>query len=340
MGPELSGSRTGLSIVIPILNEQDNLPELYRRLTNVLTDLNCAYQIIFVDDGSSDDSGLLCRELADSDSHVLFVELRRHFGKSTALQAGFRIAQGDVIITLDGDLQDDPDEIPRFLGALEGGLDLVSGWKRDRQDPITKRLPSRLYNFVTSALTGIPLHDFNCGFKAYRREVIGRLDLYGELHRYIPVLAHTKGFRVGEIPVRHHPRRHGKTKYGADRLLRGTFDLITVLFLSTFQRRPMHLFGLLGLVFALSGFAIDLYLAFLWFIGERPIGDRPLLTLGTLLIILGVQVLVFGLLAEMIAAATHRQSDVTELIRKVHHHPAVNLPERGASLVASQDVED
>jgi len=315
-----------VSIVIPILNEQDSLRELHRKLTNVLENLNHTYEIVFVDDGSSDGSTQLCRELAEIDTHVVLVELRRNFGKATALQAGFQVAEGEVIITMDGDLQDDPEEIPRFLEALEDGFDLVSGWKRSRQDPLSKTLPSRLFNFVTSRLTKIALRDFNCGFKGYRREVVERLDLYGELHRYIPVLAHAKGFRVGEIPVCHHPRSHGKSKYRFERFLRGAFDLLTILFLSSFQRRPLHLFGLIGLVFVLAGFGIDSYLAALWFVGKGPIGNRPLLILGTLLITLGIQVLIFGLLAEMITASSYRRSEVMKLIRRVDRH-AGKLPD-------------
>lgn len=309
-----------VSVVIPIWNERESLRELHSRLSAVLTNLHPAYEIIFVDDGSADGSVAICQELVARDQRVTLVELRRHFGKATALQVGFQIARGNVIVTMDGDLQDDPDEIPLFLEELQKGADLVSGWKRNRQDPLTKTLPSLFYNFVTSLTTGISLRDFNCGFKAYRREVATSLDLYGELHRYIPVLAHAKGFRVSEIPVRHHPRRYGKSKYSFERFLRGPFDLLTVLYLSQFQQRPLHLFGLLGLVFALVGFAINLYLTILWFMGERPIGNRPLLTLGTLLITLGIQILLFGLLAEMIAAGTYRRSETAQLIRKVHHH--------------------
>jgi hypothetical protein len=231
---------------------------------------------------------------------------------------------------MDGDLQDDVKEIPRFLEALEAGFDLVSGWKQHRQDPLSKTFPSRVFNWVTAWLSGIPLRDFNCGFKAYRRDVIKHLNLYGELHRYIPVLAHAKGFRVGEIPVYHHPRRHGTSKYSFERFLRGAFDLLTTLFLCGFQRRPLHLFGLIGLVFLLTGLAIDTYLACLWFTGIAYIGNRPLLMLGTLLIIVGIQVLIFGLLAELITAATYRRTEVLESIRHIHHTsaPSTLLPAR------------
>jgi glycosyltransferase involved in cell wall biosynthesis len=307
-----------VSVVIPVFNEQDSLVELHQRLNAVLTGLEVPYEIIFVDDGSSDGSPALCRQLVAADPRVVLVELRRNFGKATALQAGFQTAQGDIVITMDGDLQDDPDEIPRFLEAIEGGLDLVSGWKQSRQDPLSKTLPSRFFNFVTSRLSGVSLRDFNCGFKAYRREVVETLDLYGELHRYIPVLAHAKGFRIGEIAVRHHPRQHGKSKYSFERFLRGAFDLLTVLFLSGFRRRPLHLFGVIGLLVALVGFLVDFYLTVLWVLGDRPIGNRPLLTLGTLLIVFGIQVLVFGLLAEMIAAISYRRSETMDLVRRVH----------------------
>jgi glycosyltransferase involved in cell wall biosynthesis len=309
-----------VSVIIPVLDERENLPELYDRLSKTLAPLNRRCEIIFVDDGSSDGSAEFCRSLVQSNAWVTLVELRRHFGKATALQVGFQVARGDVIITLDGDLQDDPTEIPRFLAALNDGFDLVSGWKKIRQDPLTKKLPSKLFNWVTSMVTGIKLQDFNCGFKAYRREVVESLDLYGELHRYIPVLAHANGFRIGEIAVNHRPRCYGKSKYSFERFARGAFDLLTVLFLGSFKRRPLHLFGLIGIAFAGVGFAIDLYLSLLWLTGIAYIGHRPLLVLGTLLIIVGVQVLIFGLLAEMITAVTYRRSDAMELIRRVNRN--------------------
>ena len=309
-----------LSVIVPILNERGSLPELYHRLTEILSHLNRAYEIVFVDDGSTDGCVDLCRGLVEADANVTLVELRRRFGKATALQVGFQVAKGDIIITMDGDLQDDPIEIPRFLEALDGGVDLVSGWKKTRQDPLTKKLPSKLFNFVTSTLTGIKLRDFNCGFKAYRREVVESLDLYGELHRYIPVLAHANGFRIGEISVNHRPRCHGKSKYSFERFVRGAFDLLTVLFLGSFKRRPLHLFGLIGLAFFGLGFAIDFYLSVLWLTGVAYIGNRPLLILGTLLIIVGIQVLIFGLLAEMLTAATYQRSETMGLIRRVNRN--------------------
>ena len=224
-----------LSVVIPIFDEQDNLSLLHQRLIEVLGSLGRSYELIFVDDGSTDGSVRICRELADDDDHTVVVELRRHFGKATALQAGFQVARGRVIITMDGDLQDDPKEIPAFLSALTEDVDLVSGWKRNCQDPLSKTLPSRIFNAITSFVSGIPLRDFNCGFKAYRAEVVRQLDLYGEIYRFIPVLAHAKGYHVAEIPVDHQPRRYGASKYSFERFLRGAFDLLTVMFLCRFQ---------------------------------------------------------------------------------------------------------
>jgi glycosyltransferase involved in cell wall biosynthesis len=325
-GPD---AEVDLSVVIPIFDEQDNLPLLHPRLAEVLGGLDRSYEIIFVDDGSTDHSVRICREIAAADDHVVIVELRRHFGKATALQAGFAVARGRVIITMDGDLQDDPKEIPAFLAALTEDVDLVSGWKRNRQDPLSKTLPSRIFNAVTSFVSGIPLRDFNCGFKAYRAEVVRQLDLYGEIYRFIPVLAHAKGYNVAEIPVDHQPRRHGASKYSFERFLRGAFDLLTVTFLCRFQRRPLHLFGVVGLFFILSGLAIDAYMSVLWLAGATTLSNRPLLLFGTLLIIVGGQVLVFGLLAEMITAATYRRADVVEMIRQVHRAGPAE-PERGA----------
>ena len=303
-----------LSIVIPIYDERGTILALHKRLTDTLASMvHLAYKIIFVDDGSSDGSAQVCQQLVETDPHVTLVKMRCNFGKAIALQAGFQTARGEIIITLDGDLQDEPAEIPRFLEAIEEGFDLVSGWKMNRQDPLSKTLPSRFFNRVTAWLTGIPLHDFNCGFKAYRRELVKNIDLYGELHRYIPVLARAKGFRIGEIPVQHHPRKYGQSKYSFERFLRGAFDLLTVLFLSGYQRRPLHLFGMIGFLIFLVGSLIDFYLVILWFLGQGPIGNRPLLTLGTLLILTGIQLFVFGLLAEMLSAVSYRRTEVNEL---------------------------
>ena len=305
-----------ISVVVPVLNERDSLPHLHEELTQVLGDLGRSYEIIIVDDGSTDGSVEFVRDIVKEDPVVVLVELRRRFGKATALQAGFGVSKGDVVITLDADLQDDPKEIPRFLDALDDDYDLVSGWKEDRKDPIGKTIPSKFFNYVTSKMSGLKLQDFNCGFKAYRREVIDDLNVYGELYRYIPVVVHAKGFRVGEIAVSHRARQFGKSKYGLERFIRGPLDLLTIMFLISFQRRPLHLFGPVGVIVGSIGFVIDAYLAVLWMQG-KGIGDRPLLMLGTLMIIVGLQILIFGLIGEMIAAASYRSSDVEKLIRRV-----------------------
>jgi glycosyltransferase involved in cell wall biosynthesis len=250
------------------------------------------------------------REAHRLDPRVKLVRLRRNFGKAAALCAGYDHSVGRVLVTMDGDLQDDPEEIPRFLAALdERGLDLVSGWKRRRRDPMTKRWPSRLFNAVTRGLARVELHDFNSGFKAYRREVLDQVAVYGELHRYIPVLASRRGFAVGEIEVEHHPRRHGKSKYGWDRFYKGLLDLITVLFITRYTRRPLHLFGALGIGFFTAGLGINLYLASLWFFRGEFLSNRPLLLLGVLLMLLGIQVLTTGLIAEMITLKNFVRSE-------------------------------
>ncbi len=308
-----------ISVVVPVLNEHGSLPQLYDELVDVLDGLGLDYEILFVDDGSTDGSTELCREYVERDPRVVLVELRRRFGKATALQAGFHAARGEYIITMDADLQDDPKEIPRFLEGLEDGYDLMCGWKEDRKDPISKTWPSKFFNFVTSRASGLKLQDFNCGYKAYRREVVEGLDIYGELYRYIPVVVHAKGFRVGELPVSHRARSFGKSKYGVERFFRGPFDLLTILFLSVFSRRPLHLFGPIGVGIGLLGFIVNFYLAILWFAGQG-IGDRPLLMLGTLMIVVGIQILIFGLLGEMITSATYKSTEVTDLIRRVNRH--------------------
>jgi glycosyltransferase involved in cell wall biosynthesis len=298
-----------ISVLVPVLNEGATVEVLTRQVRDVLTAEGNSFEIVFVDDGSSDDTVERVREEHARDSRIKLVRLRRNFGKAAALCAGIDVCRGDVVITMDGDLQDDPAEIPRFLAALEEGpFDLVSGWKQDRKDPISKRYPSKLFNWVTRRMARVELHDFNCGFKAYRREVLEAIAIYGELHRYIPVLASRMGFSVGEIAVRHHPRRHGASKYGWDRFYKGLLDLITVLFITKYTRRPLHLFGVIGLFFLSAGVGINTYLALLWFAGDT-LSDRPLLLLGTLLILLGIQVLTTGLIGEMITFKNFRRSD-------------------------------
>jgi glycosyltransferase involved in cell wall biosynthesis len=292
--------RMELSVVVPVLDEADSLPTLYRELTVTLERLGRSYELLFVDDGSHDGSFATLEKLHRSDDRVRVIQHRRNFGKAAALQSGFRAARGEVIVTLDADLQDDPAELPRLLQHLEDGHDLVSGWKHNRQDPASKTLPSRLFNRVTAWLTGVRLRDFNSGYKAYRREVVEELRLYGELHRFIPALAAWRGFRVDEVPVHHRPRRFGRSKYGSARFWRGSLDLLTVLFLTRYTRRPLHLFGSLGLVAWAMGGAVNLYLAALWLAGVRPIGNRPLLAFGILGMLVGLQFFCLGLLSELI----------------------------------------
>lgn len=301
-----------LSLVIPLYNERDSLTELYGELKQTLGSLRCRYEIIFVNDGSTDGSTEVLQRLCEMDPQVRVLHLRRNFGKAAALAEGFKEVRGEIVFTLDADLQDDPKEIPNFLAKLAEGYDLVSGWKFHRLDPISKTLPSKLFNAVVSKTTGVKLHDFNCGFKAYRREVLDHVQVYGELHRYIPALAFGNGFRVTEMKVNHRARQFGKSKYGAARFVRGLLDLLTVLFITRYTRKPLHLFGSLGLSLLFGGLAINAYLAVMWLQGIS-IGRRPLLMLGVLLMILGVQFISHGLLAEMIA---HNSKSRKSLVSK------------------------
>jgi len=298
-----------ISVVIPVLNEAETIQPLSDQITAVLDDLGRSCEIVFVDDGSQDDTVERIRGAHEADARVRLVRFRRNFGKAAALCAGFDVSRGSLVVTMDGDLQDDPDEIPKLLEKLESeDLDLVSGWKQQRQDPFSKRLPSKVFNWVTRKLARIELHDFNSGFKVYRREVLDEIALYGELHRYIPVLASRKGFAVGEIAVRHHRRQHGTSKYGWDRFYKGLLDLITVLFITRYTRRPLHLFGVIGLGSLIVGFGINLYLVVLWLQGQY-LSNRPLLLLGILLMLLGIQVLTSGLIGEMITFKNFQSSD-------------------------------
>jgi glycosyltransferase involved in cell wall biosynthesis len=290
-----------LSVVIPLYNEEDSLKELHQQLRTTLGRMNLRYELLFVDDGSTDRSFQVLRDLKRMDKHVKIVRFRRNYGKAAALAVGFDKAQGNIIITMDADLQDDPAEIPALRRKLEEGYDLVSGWKKVRHDPITKTLPSKFFNFVTRLLTGIKIHDFNCGLKAYRKDVVKTVKVYGELHRYIPVLAHWEGFRIGEIAVQHRARRYGKTKFGFSRLWKGFLDLLTALFTTRFLRRPLHLFGMLGILAVLVGLAIDSVLVVEWFMHLTSLGNRPLFLSGFLLIVIGVQFISIGLLGEMIS---------------------------------------
>ena len=305
-----------ISIVVPVYDEADNVAPLYGEILEVLSERDETAELIFVDDGSTDGTADRLRALhaehaaARSPVQLQVVRLRRNFGKASALAAGFERARGQVVITLDGDLQDDPREIPRFLAKLDEGYDLVSGWKRTRRDPWTKVLPSRVFNLVVSLLTRIRIHDFNCGFKAYRRALVSELHLYGGLHRFIPLLAQAKGFRIAEIEVEHRTRAHGKSKYGAGRFAAGFLDFLTVLLLTGYASRPLHFFGATGLLSSLAGLGISLYLAVVWLQpNAAPVGPRPLLMLAVLLIILGIQLISLGLIGEMIISRQDKQRD-------------------------------
>ncbi|MFN3134706.1 MAG: glycosyltransferase family 2 protein [Candidatus Kryptonium sp.] len=292
-----------ISIVIPLYNEVESLPELYSQIKEVVRANRYNYEIIFVDDGSTDGSLEVLKKLRQSDKNVKIISFRRNYGKSAALAVGFEHANGDVIITMDADLQDDPYEIPNLLKKLDEGFDLVSGWKKKRYDPITKTIPSKIFNFVVSTLTGIKIHDFNCGLKAYKKSVTKDIKVYGELHRYLPVLAHWAGYRIGEVVVQHHPRKYGKTKFGVSRFLKGFLDLLTVMFTTRYFKRPLHLFGTLGILIFVLGFGITFYLSLLKIIEDIPLSNRPLFILGVMLTIVGVQFISIGLLGEMITKA-------------------------------------
>lgn len=297
-----------LSLVVPALNEVESIPKLYAQLTEVLEEQGCIYEIVFIDDGSTDGTFEVMRALHDRDPRVRVIRLRRRFGKTAALVAGFDHSRGQVIMTIDADLQDDPTEIPNFLNKLAEGYDLVSGWKVNRQDPWTKRYPSKIFNAVVSNSTGLHMHDFNNGFKAYRREVTEELKLYADLHRFVPVIANWRGFRVVEIPVKHHPRQYGKSKFGAGRFAKGMLDFFKVLFLTRYMQKPLHLFGTLGALLIALGVIAGLYLTEEHF-RTGNIGQRPLLDLAILLVITGVQLFSLGLLGEMLRHVSYRRSE-------------------------------
>lgn len=285
-----------ISIIIPVYNEDESILELYEKLYNTLSLLDKTYEIIFIDDGSTDNTFEKIKSIRDS--KVKIVKFQRNYGKAAALSCGFKKSKGDIVITLDGDLQDDPKEIPRFIEELKN-YDMVSGWKNKRQDPVSKTLPSKYFNWLTRFITGVKINDFNCGYKAYNNYVVKNINIYGELHRYIPALAYWKGYSVGEIQVEHHPRIHGESKYGVERLLKGFLDLITVTFLMMYKKRPLHMFGGIGFLLGFTGVLISVYLMVLWTTGER-IGDRPLLMLGILLTVIGAQFVSLGLIGELI----------------------------------------
>lgn len=295
----LTAGSMEISVVVPLYEESQSLPELVKRIEKELEDR--IFEIILVDDGSRDDSWEVIRSLKEESSTLKAVRLQRNYGKSTALQTGFEMTRGRYVVTLDADLQDDPAEIPAMIDELQKGYDLVSGWKKRRKDPLTKTIPSRFFNVVTRWVTGIKLHDFNCGLKAYRREVIERIYLYGELHRYVPLLAKWEGFdRIGEKVVVHHPRKYGRTKFGISRFIHGFLDLLTLMFVSIYMNRPMHFFGTLGILSLTAGGIINIYLTWLKLFHNVALANRPLLFLGVMLVVIGVQFFSIGFLGDMI----------------------------------------
>jgi glycosyltransferase involved in cell wall biosynthesis len=290
-----------ISVVVPVYDEERSVELLFGELQAALDPRHEPWEAVFVDDGSTDGSWAALTRLHAANDDVRVVRLRRNFGKAAALAAGFEVAAGERIVTIDADLQDDPGEIPRLLAKLDEGFDLVAGWKVHRRDPVSRRLLSRLFNWTASRVSGIRLHDMNCGLKAMRAETVRGMGLYGELHRFVPVLAHYDGYRVGELPVNHRPREHGRSRYGPERYLRGFLDLLTVSFMGRYRYRPLHLFGGLGLLVGAAGFAILVYLTAVK-LGGAAIGHRPLLILGVLLVVVGIQLFSLGLVGELVTS--------------------------------------
>lgn len=301
-----SQNSPSISVIIPIFNEVDSLPLLIQRVADVLESNHFNYEIICVDDGSQDGSTELLRQITQSRQDVVAVIFRRNYGQTPAMAAGFQYARGEIIISLDGDLQNDPTDIPVLVAKLEEGYDLVSGWRKNRQDAtLTRLIPSKIANFIIGRVTGVKLHDYGCSLKAYRREVLADMNLYGELHRFLPALAYIEGAKITEIPVSHHARRYGKSKYGLGRTSRVLMDLLTIFFLKKFLTRPMHIFGLTGFILLIVGIIMGGYLTYLKLGLGLSIGSRPLLSLSVLSILTGIQFLTVGLLAELLMRTYH-----------------------------------
>lgn len=299
-----------ISVVIPLLNEEESLIELSELLEENLEKIaNDKWEVIFIDDGSSDNSFKIIKSINQKNNNFKAIRFRRNYGKSAALSVGFKEANGDIIITMDADLQDDPNELKNLVDKINEGFDLVSGWKKVRYDPVSKTLPSKFFNWVTSIASGIKLHDFNCGLKAYKSDAAKSLNVYGEMHRFLPALSHRDGFKVTEIIVKHHPRKHGNSKFGASRFLKGFLDLITVVFLTRFLKRPLHFFGTLGFISAFIGLGIDAYLTIEWLLGRTYLSERPLALLGVAMIIVGVQFISMGLLGEMLVRNSAKEQN-------------------------------
>lgn len=304
------------SIVIPVYNEENSLVELVERIHQATQELHAPFEIVFVNDGSTDKSQDVIEALSAQYPYIRFITFRKNFGKSAALNAGFKHVSYDIIFTMDADLQDDPVEIPRFLAEIENGYDLVTGWKENRLDPKEKTIPSKLFNAMTSKMSGLKLKDYNCGFKCYKKEVLEEIDLYGELHRFVPFLAHKKGFKVKEIPVLHHERKHGVSKFGWERYARGFFDLLTVVFITNYINRPMHLLGGIGSLFFAAGSLLFLYLFFGRWIEGGSIGASPLFSISIFLLGSGVQVFVMGMVSELIVHNKERDKKKSYSIKK------------------------
>lgn len=311
-----------LSVIVPVLNESESLLQLYREITAAARARGLEFEVVFVDDGSTDDSWRVISELAKADDHVAGIRFRKNFGKAAALTAGMRTVTGDLILTLDADLQDDPAEIPRLLDKLAEGYDVVNGWKANRLDPWHKIYPSKVFNWLVGKLTGLVLHDHNCGLKLFRAEVAREIRIYGEMHRFIPVLANARGFKVTELAVNHRERKFGHSKYGVRRFLRGFLDLLTVTFLTGFAQRPQHILGAFGLAFLGLGLVGLFYLGCVWALtnlfgaGFGPIGSRPLLAYSVAAALLGAQALSLGLLAELLVAYTGRETDNYSVVER------------------------
>ncbi len=314
--------KVDLSIVIPVYNEEENLPILYEKLKKVLDNLGKSYEIILVNDGSTDKSWEIIKKLAEKDPHVIGVNFRRNYGQTAAMSAGFDVANGEIIITMDADLQNDPEDIPKLLEKIEEGYDIVSGWRKNRKDAfISRTLPSRIANWLISKVTGVYLHDYGCSLKAYKSEIAKNLDYYGEMHRFLPALAKPLGAKVIEIPVKHHPRLYGKSKYGISRTFKVILDLFLVKFLLDYRTKPLRIFGGTGLIFFLVGAFTLLYLTCLKFCAGQDIGDRPLLIFGTLFFLTGIQLISTGIIAELITRTYYESQNkrpyiIKEIIEK------------------------
>lgn len=296
-----------ISVVIPVLNEAENISIIYEEIISVFKKNNNSFEIIFVNDGSQDSTQEEIEKIFKKDKfHVKAIQFRNNFGKASALKEGFQLAKGEIIVTLDGDLQDNPNELPKFIAKITEGYDLVSGWKRHRKDSFIKNNTSKIFNAFTNSISKIKLHDFNCGFKAYRAEVAKGINLYGELHRYIPVLLASQGYKICEVSIEHRKRKYGKSKYGTQRFMHGFFDLLTVIFITRFRTRPLHFFGYFGLSFFFLGLILSLYLTYIKLFNHVAIGERPLLLFSVMLMIMGVQIVAIGIVGEQITTVINR----------------------------------